>query len=75
MTNWQGKPFQLDVEAGKSKAFCTCGKTATAPFCDGSHVGTAFKPTVVKFDEAKTVWPCGCGKSGNLPFCDGSHKA
>jgi CDGSH-type Zn-finger protein len=67
-------PCSADVEAGKSYYWCACGKSATQPFCDGSHAGTAFVP--VRFDatETKTVCFCGCKRSTKAPLCDGAHR-
>lgn len=66
-------PFAIDVEKGKTYYFCTCGKSATQPFCDGAHKGSDFSPIAHTPDENKTVYACGCKKSKNLPFCDGTH--
>jgi CDGSH-type Zn-finger protein len=30
-------PSPVDVEAGKAYWWCSCGKSAKQPFCDGSH--------------------------------------
>ena len=30
-------PIAVEVEEGKSYWWCTCGKSAKQPFCDGSH--------------------------------------
>jgi CDGSH-type Zn-finger protein len=70
----QKSPFAVDVEAGKSYYWCSCGKSAKQPFCDGSHKGSAFTP--VKFDaaESKTVYFCGCKHSAKKPLCDGGHQ-
>ncbi len=67
-------PFPIDVEAGKSYFWCSCGKSAKQPFCDGSHKGSEFTPK--KFDATKSekLWFCGCKRSANAPLCDGSHK-
>lgn len=67
-------PFAIEVEAGKSYFWCSCGKSAKQPFCDGSHAGTEFTP--LKFDaaESKKVFFCGCKITGNSPMCDGSHS-
>lgn len=32
----QKGPYILEMEPGKY-AWCTCGRSATQPFCDGSH--------------------------------------
>lgn len=33
-----------DLIAGKRYLWCSCGRSAKQPFCDGSHVGTHFTP-------------------------------
>jgi len=53
--------------------FCTCGKSASQPFCNGSHKGTGMAPQKVEITEEKTIAWCGCKHSQNLPYCDGSH--
>jgi CDGSH-type Zn-finger protein len=70
----QKSPFAVDVEAGRSYYWCSCGKSSKQPFCDGSHKGSAFTP--VKFDaaESKTVYFCGCKHAAKKPLCDGSHQ-
>ncbi len=68
------KPYHFEAKAGDKKAFCTCGESANAPLCDGSHKGTNFSPAVESFTEDKRVSICGCGKTNNQPFCDGAHK-
>jgi len=40
----QKGPFAVDLEAGKNYHWCSCGKSAKQPFCDGSHKGTEFTP-------------------------------
>jgi CDGSH-type Zn-finger protein len=68
-------PFPVDVEEGKTYFWCACGKSASQPFCDGSHSGTDFTPTRYEADTSKTVYFCGCKASGKAPLCDGSHNA
>jgi CDGSH-type Zn-finger protein len=70
----QKSPFAAEVEAGKSYYWCSCGKSAKQPFCDGSHKGSAFTP--VKFDapESKMMYFCGCKHSAKGALCDGSHQ-
>ena len=67
-------PFAVNVEAGKSYWWCSCGKSKKQPFCDGSHAGSSFSP--VKFDatENKTLYFCGCKATKKQPFCDGTHS-
>lgn len=68
------QPIEVALVAGQTYCWCSCGKSATQPFCDGSHQGTAFQPLAHTATETKTVWLCGCKRTGNAPFCDGSHK-
>ena len=68
----QKSPYVLNLEAGKYY-WCSCGKSAKQPFCDGSHKGSEFSPKMVELTEAKTVALCGCKNSSNGVFCDGSH--
>ena len=71
----QKTPYAVDVEAGKSYFWCSCGKSAKQPFCDGSHKGTDFNPLKFEATETKTVYFCGCKKTANSPLCDGAHKS
>ena len=68
-------PFAVAVEAGKDYWWCSCGKSAKQPFCDGSHKADgAFTPVKYTATESTTVYFCGCKASANQPLCDGSHK-
>jgi CDGSH-type Zn-finger protein len=69
----QSSPYDVDVEAGKTYVWCACGKSATQPFCDGSHEGTGFSPLPFKAEKTETVFFCGCKKTRSQPLCDGSH--
>jgi CDGSH-type Zn-finger protein len=53
--------------------WCACGRSASQPFCDGSHQGTGCAPVKAELAAPKTVAWCGCKHSKNPPFCDGSH--
>jgi CDGSH-type Zn-finger protein len=57
-------PIGVDLEAGKTYYWCSCGKSAKQPFCDGSHKGGEFTP--------RPYAPTATGKAS---LCDGSHKA
>lgn len=70
----QTSPYAVDIEAGKSYWWCSCGKSSKQPFCDGSHQGSSFTPVEYKADETKTAYFCGCKQSGNGVMCDGAHQ-
>lgn len=67
-------PIPVDVEEGKTYFWCACGKSATQPFCDGSHQGGDFAPIPWTADASKKVFFCACKKTGGQPLCDGSHN-
>lgn len=69
----QKSPYAVTVEAGKSYWWCACGRSASQPFCDGSHQGTQFAPVEYQAAQDGTVYFCGCKHSANPPLCDGSH--
>jgi CDGSH-type Zn-finger protein len=67
-------PIAVDVEAGKSYYWCSCGRSAAQPLCDGSHKGTGFVPTKYEATETKKVHFCACKHSAAGVTCDGTHK-
>ncbi len=71
----QRSPDDVDVEEGKTYAWCACGKSAMQPFCDGSHEGSGFSPLPFKAEKTETVFFCGCKKTKSQPLCDGSHSS
>ena len=68
-------PIPVDLEAGKTYAWCTCGESANQPFCDGAHKGGSFTPLKFVAEETKTAYMCTCKATKNPGFCDGSHKS
>jgi CDGSH-type Zn-finger protein len=70
----QKSPCGVEVEAGKSYYWCACGKSASQPFCDGSHKGSDFTPVKYEATESKKVFFCACKHSANGVLCDGTHK-
>jgi CDGSH-type Zn-finger protein len=66
--------YVVAVEAGKSYAWCACGKSNNQPFCDGSHAGTDIAPIMYQATESKNIAFCGCKKTKASPLCDGTHK-
>ena len=69
----QKKPFVVELEAG-DYWWCSCGRSADQPFCDGSHAGSGLEPHPFTLSEKTKVWLCGCKHSKSSPFCDGAHK-
>ena len=65
-------PAVLELDPGVYW-YCTCGKSKTQPWCDGSHKGTEFTPVQLTLAEKKRVAICQCKRTGKEPFCDGSH--
>ncbi len=77
----QTAPYKIDVVAGKKYSWCSCGLSATQPFCDGAHKAyknpdgsSVMKSVSYIADENKTIYFCGCKHSTNGVFCDGSHN-
>lgn len=70
----QKSPYVADVEEGKSYYWCSCGKSASQPFCDGSHKGSEFTPISFTANKTEKIYLCGCKKTKTPPFCDGTHK-
>ncbi|MEC4725146.1 CDGSH iron-sulfur domain-containing protein [Shewanella sp. D64] len=68
------KPKKVELTKGEEYYFCTCGKSQTQPFCDGSHAGTSFKPKAFTAEQDGDAFLCACKHTANAPFCDGSHK-
>jgi CDGSH-type Zn-finger protein len=67
-------PEIVQLEAGKTYAWCACGQSSNQPWCDGSHKGSSFTPIVFKAEEPKRAAMCMCKQNGEGPYCDGSHK-
>ena len=40
----QKGPYQVELKEGQAYFYCTCGRCAKQPFCDGSHKGTGISP-------------------------------
>jgi CDGSH-type Zn-finger protein len=68
------KPVKVQLAKGQEYHFCTCGRSLSQPFCDGSHAGTPFTPRVIVVDEEQEAFLCACKHTANPPFCDGTHN-
>jgi glutamate synthase domain-containing protein 2/CDGSH-type Zn-finger protein len=67
------KPVKVNLSKGQEYHFCTCGRSRSQPFCDGSHAGTEFTPRVIVSDADQEAYLCACKHTRNAPFCDGTH--
>ena len=70
----QKAPYPVQVEAGKSYLWCTCGNSSKQPFCDGTHKGSSFAPLKYTAEKDGQAWFCGCKATSKAPLCDGRHK-
>jgi CDGSH-type Zn-finger protein len=66
-------PIAIKVKDNKVYFWCSCGKSAQQPFCDGSHKNTKFSPVKLESLKNEELHFCGCKETNNPPFCDGSH--
>ena len=69
------QPAAVQLEAGKTYAWCACGLSKSQPFCDGSHKTTDLTPLVFTAKQSETAYLCQCKQSKKKPFCDGTHKS
>ena len=68
------KPKAVELKAGETVWWCSCGRSRSQPFCDGSHQGTGFEPVEFTAEKDGKVFFCLCKHSNKPPLCDGSHK-
>jgi CDGSH iron-sulfur domain-containing protein 3 len=69
----QKSPYPVDLEAGKTYYWCACGRSASQPFCDGSHQTTTITPLAYTPEISATAYLCGCKHTQQQPLCDGTH--
>ena len=69
------RPAVVEVRAGKTLYWCTCGQSKRQPLCDGSHRDTAFTPLAFTPEEDGKAYLCQCKRTNKPPHCDGSHKS
>ena len=67
------KPIKVRLAKGEQYYFCTCGRSSSQPFCDGSHAGTDHSPRQFTAEENQDAYLCVCKHTANAPFCDGTH--
>lgn len=71
------EPACVQLEKGKTYAWCTCGHSENQPFCDGKHKtteGCELKSLKMTAEEDTEVWLCQCKKTKTPPYCDGTHN-
>ncbi|MEO0480907.1 MAG: CDGSH iron-sulfur domain-containing protein [Planctomycetota bacterium] len=67
------RPYVCWTRPGRY-AVCTCGLSATQPFCDGAHrrdEEILERPLKVVVDESRWIAWCNCGRSTTPPECSG----
>lgn len=67
-------PYVVPVVEGQSYRWCSCGLSATQPWCDDAHVGTGFEPITFVAPITETFHMCGCKRSDNAPYCFGNCR-
>lgn len=68
----KNQPIMVNLEPG-THYWCSCGKSAKEPFCDGSHKGTGKEPVAFEITTAVSKALCACGRTKTPPYCDGCH--
>ena len=69
----KNEPYVLQVEAGKTYYWCSCGISNQQPLCDGAHQSTDCIPLEYVATKSEKIYFCGCKQSENPPLCDGTH--
>jgi CDGSH-type Zn-finger protein len=70
----QKGPYQVTLEAGRTYLWCSCGRSARQPFCDGAHKTTSYEPHRFVAESSGIFNLCGCKSTDDRPFCDGTHN-
>ncbi|MEJ1381019.1 MAG: thiamine pyrophosphate-binding protein [Candidatus Sedimenticola sp. (ex Thyasira tokunagai)] len=68
------RPKPVDLKAGETVYWCSCGMSRSQPFCDGAHKDTGFKPLAFTAEADDKYFFCQCKRTQSPPFCDGAHK-
>nr|CRH04369.1 Protein of unknown function. Iron sulphur domain-containing, CDGSH-type [Candidatus Magnetococcus massalia] len=71
------KNYIVHGKVGEHYSICTCGKTATPPFCSNEHknANSGAEPHEHVCEKDDPLYICGCGQSKKRPWCDGAHKS
>ena len=65
-------PYPVEVKAGVSYRWCSCGLSENQPWCDDSHFGSGFEPVSFEAAVDGIFYMCGCKESDNQPYCFGN---
>ncbi|KAM4884670.1 CDGSH iron-sulfur domain-containing protein 3, mitochondrial [Sylvia borin] len=70
------EPFSVELKAGKTYGWCSCGHSKRQPWCDGAHKRAAPGLAPVRFSPSRDgpALLCGCKRTRSPPYCDGSHR-
>tara|TARA_B100000929_G_C15303137_1_gene351111 strand:- start:379 stop:618 length:240 start_codon:yes stop_codon:yes gene_type:complete len=71
----QKGPYEIEVTADTTYAWCRCGLSKKQPLCDGAHTITDLRPIIWQAEKDAIVYLCGCKQSRNKPYCDSSHNS
>jgi CDGSH-type Zn-finger protein len=71
----QKAPYAVELKEGETYYWCACGRSASQPFCDGSHKATSITPLAFTAEKTGTAYLCGCKHTKTPPYCDGTHKS
>lgn len=69
-----GRAPMVQRMAPGTYAWCSCGRSARQPFCDGSHGDSGFAPLLYEVKTEATVAWCTCKRTASGAVCDGSHR-
>jgi CDGSH iron-sulfur domain-containing protein 3 len=67
------RSIKVNLQPG-SYFWCACGRSASQPFCDGSHAGTDFQSVPFTVAAPGIVSLCACKHTHSPPYCDHTHR-
>ena len=67
------KPIPVELEEGKDYWWCACGRSASQPYCDGSHKQAGKSPVKFVAESSGAATLCICKRTATPPYCDGTR--